>query len=329
MKIMFSIPVHERPEVVLDQIINYRRFNNDFGIILHFSNNFNWEGAILTEERFFSILENYDNVYINPVRLNTGIYNIIQAHTCNFQYIESRVEFQYFALSSSNELFIKDGLEDYVSQYDIGIQFIDISTIKDWPQMEHALKDRDLNNILSHIKGTKIYGSQLEGTFFKKEIFEKIVDIINKYFDYSEVTDLYAREEIYFPTIAKYVFYDLKITNSPFTYMKWSKQFYGTLIGLYTWNVNNILKTKKNNIFCIKRVDRQFHNYLRTYIRDYIGGYTNEIERFIKGYRKKTIIFIKSTQIIYMIKNNIIEFYRKHLTKLVPRTIVEKAKKIV
>lgn len=59
---VISIPVHERAEVVIDQICNYKFFCPDCGIVLHISNGFNWKESLLSEEEFLAALKTFDNV---------------------------------------------------------------------------------------------------------------------------------------------------------------------------------------------------------------------------------------------------------------------------
>lgn len=69
---MISVPVHERAEVVIDQICNYKFFCPDCEIVLHISNGFNWKDSLIKEEDFLSVLGEFENVFVNPTRLNTA-----------------------------------------------------------------------------------------------------------------------------------------------------------------------------------------------------------------------------------------------------------------
>lgn len=77
---IISIPVHERAEVVIDQICNYKLFCPDCGIVLHISNGFNWKDSLFNEKDFLSVLSTFENVFVNPTRLDTAFADIVHTH---------------------------------------------------------------------------------------------------------------------------------------------------------------------------------------------------------------------------------------------------------
>ena len=56
MKLMFSIPVHECPEIIIDQIINYKFYNPDCGFILHISKTADLKWDNISEKDFMRIV---------------------------------------------------------------------------------------------------------------------------------------------------------------------------------------------------------------------------------------------------------------------------------
>ena len=58
-KILFSIPVHEKLEVVLDQIANIFTLNKDCGIVLHFSPVFDYANSAIDKDTFIKKIEAY------------------------------------------------------------------------------------------------------------------------------------------------------------------------------------------------------------------------------------------------------------------------------
>ncbi|MBR1858812.1 MAG: hypothetical protein IJ797_04885, partial [Selenomonadaceae bacterium] len=115
--IMISIPVHEKTEVVIDQIVNYKHFCPNCGIVLHISKSFDYENSFHTEREFHSILGMFENVFINPHHLDTSYADIVHTHVSNFDYISQLIDFEYFALGSSNDLFVRS-MPD-IAGYDI------------------------------------------------------------------------------------------------------------------------------------------------------------------------------------------------------------------
>lgn len=74
--IVFSIPVHEKFEVIVDQIININHFNPNCAIVLHLSKKFDYTGTAMSEEQFRQIVNSFENVFINENRLDTVYFNI-------------------------------------------------------------------------------------------------------------------------------------------------------------------------------------------------------------------------------------------------------------
>ena len=83
-KIVFSIPIHEKFEVVLDQTLNYLTLNADCAIVYHISQGFDEKNSKISRLEFESIISQYNGVYINPTSVRTGFGDIIQAHIINY-----------------------------------------------------------------------------------------------------------------------------------------------------------------------------------------------------------------------------------------------------
>lgn len=59
-KILFSNPVHEKLEVVLDQIANIFTLNDDCGIVLHFSPVFDYSHSAIDKNTFIKKIEDFN-----------------------------------------------------------------------------------------------------------------------------------------------------------------------------------------------------------------------------------------------------------------------------
>lgn len=286
MQIMFSILIHEKLEVVLDQIINYRFFNPESGIVLHFSAGFDYENSSITRDEFEETVKNVGNVFINPESIRTGLFDIIQAHLLNFEYIEKICTFDYFALGASNELFIKHGVYQSMRNFDCGIGYMKVYKNMEWTQGRKAQEDRALQKILQDVGGNEIIGSQVEGTFFKKSLFHEICKIINKNYDYKSMDVPYAREEMYFSTIIwnlKKGGKEIRIhENGMFTYIPWERD-----LKIESDDIKRLWK-ETSSLFSVKRVSRELNDYIRIYIREKAGYYAleSEIYKSLSAYEK-------------------------------------------
>ena len=221
--ILFSIPVHEKPEVVLDQINNFLHFNPDCCIVLHISRDFCFDSDHISEERFLDVLNNMDSVYVNPNRLRSGLEDIIQCHISNFRYAYENIGFEYIVFASSNELFFRSGLWDDIRQYDCGPG--DRAIVKadtDWIQGKHVLRDEGFIGALKKWGISQIYNGQFEGSFMKRDMMLDISNKIESFYDYRSMSVKYAREEVFFHTFIAAFYPEAHIRLDNITYMDWN-----------------------------------------------------------------------------------------------------------
>lgn len=284
MVIVISIPVHEKPDVINDQISNINQYIENPIIVLHLSQSF------FCQYDESSIIRN-SNVFINPQHLVTQWGNIYETHISNYAYIKDKIPFDYFLLQSSNDMFIKPGIEKYISSFDAGFnkRFIWDGNSMWWPANE-AIKDLSLKKIMNHLGITRIVASQIEGSFYKKEIFDFIVKTIHGIITDNDRRNFnhYTREEIWFSTIASKIV-DFNRTGYPTTFSEvhrfdrsiWTvrerfDRLYHALLLQYLFGeklekriegkINNFLfskryyKIKKKDIIDIRNDSRKFIN---------------------------------------------------------------------
>ena len=270
-KIVFSVPVHEKYEVVIDLIMNIFHFNPDCAIVLHYSKGFRAAESTISFDAFGQIIKKIGDVYVNPESVRTGTFDIIQAHIKNFKYVESLLDFEFVALTASNELFIKSGLYDHIHPYDCGVTYIDIDTESKWEIADLAKQDPVLNDYVRSQGWTKIMGSHVEGSFYRKEVMSEIVDRIDSFFDYNIIEISYPRDEVFYPTMLWNISQDKKLAvlnPGLYCWTPWNKT-------CYQWDilVKDIRRLKHDeNVYSVKRIPRVQGYYTRDYIRQE-GGY--------------------------------------------------------
>lgn len=198
MKIVISVPVHEKPEVIMDQIANFQYYVPGSIVILHINKQF--------YNRYSDCkLRKIKNVIINPEHLEIQWGDIIEAHISNYKYLREKEEkFDYWLFHASNDMYICKGISQYMSNYKAGFfkHYIYSDETLWWPG-KCALKDKRLQEIMKQCGQTEIVASQIEGSFYRKDIMDQIFDILlNKHYD--KTSDIfYPREEVYFSTIAE------------------------------------------------------------------------------------------------------------------------------
>lgn len=193
MKFAVSILAHEKPAIVLDQIANFRRFLPDAAIVLHLHVKFDWGGR---PQDFTNI----EGVFVNPDSLPTAWGNLHHAHNANFHFAKKLLDFDYFLLHSSSDLFVRKGAEGYIPRHEAGVSFLPPQPI--WGAPLFAEGDPVFQRIMKDAGADELWWSQVEGTFYSRKAFNEIVGIIERHFDYRRTLP-YVHEEIYYPTIAK------------------------------------------------------------------------------------------------------------------------------
>jgi len=301
--ILFSIPVHERPEVVVNQVENFRHFNPGCQIVLHISA---WmpEPVLKTMKM---ALSDHPYVYLNDTRIWSGYADGTQMkmHIINYLYAQKlTLEFDYFCPHASNDMFVRDGLEEYMKRFDAGGSFHERDPKnKTWIHGYRSLFDTSLKRIMKKYDLFKIYGGQLEGSFYRKKIMDEVVvramtygfyEIPGVYaHGYSPMGSrlagkkkiraifnricrgvFYAKEEVYFTTLSQ----DLVTTRAPFNYcyVNWLDNLKITkedVDHVRSGNFDALSYTRHipvplNDLqfFAVKRVDRNINDPMRLYI---------------------------------------------------------------
>jgi hypothetical protein len=310
LKIVFSLPVHENADVVIDQIRNFQFFAPDSLILLHVSNEFCGWGKYSIKD-----FEKMDNVIVNPARMSTsyGTGVIVKLHVSNFEEAQKHCKFDFFNLHSSNDMFIKHGLESYLKTSESGFFPLKVPYGTRWVHGKEAFRDKTLRKIMKQQKIQAVLGSQIEGTFYSTNLFEKIAGVLKENMDkifspntsadckksltkyhnstlkkvnskllyylfknsLLEENRCYAKEEVYFPTIAaKYA----QTVVPPYTYINWP-----TNLAISKEDIDDIRQNsreffsrpgisasenhKYREIFSVKRIARVYDDPLREYIR--------------------------------------------------------------
>ncbi len=251
--ILFSIPVHEKPEVVENQIQNFLKYNPGAAILLHISKQMPPEEVAQIQQ----LTSTYPQLFINSNQLYTGWANGCQfkIHLSNFHYaLNQQIPFQYIALHASNDLFIQYGLQQYIQNHDAG--FDAITPLEHNPvalQKTNLEKHFFFRRLLNKYQLKTILPSQLEGTFYHRNIVEilcqrlhpkntfdfpylfsigyhsknsiryKLFSFIEKVLRNLNITIIHPNplEEVFFPTFAAD-----KIQQSrsfPYCYVNWAK----------------------------------------------------------------------------------------------------------
>lgn len=178
-RILFSIPVHERPDLVRIQIDNINFFSPGAVICLHVA-----ADAAGGRDAFARHCD-LENVVINPLShdvVEAG--GMLHTHVSNFQHILERgIAFDKIVLTSADELLVKPGLSEYLSTYSLGAQTEVFDAAADWDMFRlELLNFAPIKRLLSALELPLLFGGQAEGQFFDTKAFARLSALFTAHF---------------------------------------------------------------------------------------------------------------------------------------------------
>lgn len=312
--ILFSIPVHERLDVIIDQILNIKYYNPNSAIVLHISKKFNFSMSSIDYAQFIEIVKNIGDVYINPNRMDTNKNTIMQTHISNYAYIKDIINFEYICLIASNQLFIKEGFYEYANNFDCGLDLYYHNRNTKMNTAKSAYLDNQLLKYLYKNDTKLVVSSQVEGTFYRTKIFYKIYNEIINNFVLDSLDIGYPMEEIYFPTVISILNHkeNIKVAKKGYiTYIPWKRKY---TLRITIKSIENIIR-HDNHYYSVKRVDRHLNNYIRTYIREKLSNGNYYYENI--GYKDRSLTQLEYKLLEYKcIIDDSIGILNKYISKI-------------
>lgn len=266
-RLLFSIPVHEQPKVVRDQIDNFLKFNPGSVVVLHVSRGFR-NFALATS----GLMRESASVLVNPERFDTSSQGLLQVHLSNFNYAVSKTDFSHFVLHSSNDMYVRSGLADHMNGIDAAVRPM-IAT--GWTHADVALKHGWLRGAISSL-GVPFVASTPEGTCYSISLMRQMAHYLLVTNPYVKSAMPYPDEETILPMLASQW---AKTLSKPITYSEVTMDAKPTsdLIekirgGSYqpkarTYYNGEEVQVPYDEIFAIKRVARVYDDSLRAFIR--------------------------------------------------------------
>lgn len=291
--ILISLLVHEKPEVVLDQLANFKKYAPEAGIVIHPARQFVESSNILDE------LKGIDGVWVNPQPFYTGFGLVLKCHISNFLFARKiGIPFTHYCLHASNDMFVRHGMEDYVRRHDFGFTLHDLASdsecFKHW--LQDFQKDNAYRKIMREIgRAPTNFASQVEGSFYPNEAFNQFALLVRQHAwcefpwlpGYVNGTNLllvnflnklgatrerrkymgkyaYPREEFYQPN-----FFNSMCTTpaSPYCLMNWKTELKVTPNDIEDIRSGLIPLEGYDALFAVKRVARDLEDPLRRMIR--------------------------------------------------------------
>ena len=201
MAILFSLPVGRSKESAVLRTLNILEYVENSIIILNLD-------ISIPKKYIEENLSQYINkqVYINTsprmIKKDGALYNSVHLHSHINNYIFAtktlNLEFDIFYFVSDSDMFFRKGLYKFIKNYHAGFHIcqnrLKPINYKSIDFMEggffNQVKDPYyMDGLLSDTRITHIGSEQIEGEFYKKELFEKMVNYIeNLPIHYTEAT---------------------------------------------------------------------------------------------------------------------------------------------
>jgi hypothetical protein len=271
-RICVSLPVHEWPAVVFDQVENIRAFlPSDTLIVLHLSQGFAQPDQV---QRLVP-----DGVLVNPTSYPTGWGEIIHVHNSNIEFARSLEAFDFVLLHASNDMYVRDGAGTYISKHEAGFNSEPVHANMRWGMQGLALQDSALMAMMQRINASEMYASQIEGSFYNAALFSEMTSLIGRHWNFGD-GESFAREEIYYPTLAAKLF-----GTSVATPTIYSESTHSEITAGHIWRIaegryretsdslshgvdmRQFAKYDYDNIYGVKRIVRNTDDPMRLMIR--------------------------------------------------------------
>ena len=291
--ILISIAVHEKLEVILNQIDNFRKFAPGTGLVIHISGQMVEDFPEAPE-----VLRKIDRVWVNTNSFYTGMGLLLKCHVSNFLYMEEAgIPFSHYCLHSSNDMFVRRGVEDYIRKHDYGFfQFNLFEKLNFCQWKEDFLKDRPYRKLMKGIQATPTqYVSQVEGTFYPREAFKefsehflrsawkeiswpinyvhgsnkRLVLLFQRIQNSSRwrrfVKGIFYPKEEFYPT--NFFSTRCSMPGAPYCFMNWERELQVTVQDVESIRSGIVPTAIYDELFSVKRVARDLDDPLRRMIQ--------------------------------------------------------------
>lgn len=293
--IVFSIPVHEKAEVVIDQVRNFRHYVPGSLVVLHIARQ--W---LVRDSTILGRLQGETGVVVNTGSLWTGYGDgsVLDAHVSNFRFaLEQGMKFDYFCLHASNDMFVRHGLPGYLARHDVGsFRFPIDGEMAAWTHGASAGSDTVLRRLRRRAHDTgPVLSSQVEGSFYRTEIFarfsEALAEVagssrllpfglppsvrrpVQRVFSFASRYRLlkklslgrfYPKEEVYPPTLmARSAVHP----GSPYCFINWERNLEITVEDVVAIRSGSFHHDRYEEVFAVKRIERVLDDPVRSFIR--------------------------------------------------------------
>ena len=261
-KIAISMPVHQSPECIEDQLKNIKKFVPNSVVVLHVS-----DSSPGLKQQIQSFANKYDGfLFINPTSYQTFAANeaaqvtgLSTVHASNIRYIASITDFDTMAFETSNDMFVRKGIENTFSAFDCGC----------------GVQKNDVEDFRQRFPGTVEYLSKVidfkyvekaaqEGLWFPKEVALFVADKIFELMSAHNIPKMAAEEA----TLANFAFNgfpELYNSNAGAHYV-YHNNAEGPSVD--RGMLHKVRNGELPHVYAVKRVPRNINDQTRIYIKN-------------------------------------------------------------
>lgn len=261
---VISIPVHESFDCIIELVENIKSMVDDSYVVLHYSgdsNNQDYERLLKKEDGFLFINRNRLHSHKSGEAGNvTGLTTIF---TNNFDYISELVRFDKYAMLTSNELIVRNGLNKILNQFMCG------SSVK------NKKVDREIGPYLRAIEDiVKINTLEIEvveGTFYPYEVFKdfcRVSKIMHKKSKVLIKGNLIDAQEAVIPTVIFNMYPELYNNNFGDTFSMCEHGQYSIKLS----TISDVANGKLDKKYSVKRIPRIYNDPTRVFCRNLLKG---------------------------------------------------------
>ena len=246
-KLIVLLTCHENKESIKNTIENIFKFNKDACVLLNDGTKENLEDIKLPNLFVKKRIVRYDR-FDTMISLHLELKDLI---------VENNIQSEYVLLMSSNQLFIKHDLHEYMKDYEASYfeRDIDGGCI---PKLESNKTFKKYQDELG--KENFLHQSNHDGMFFKFHIF---MEMMNYFEDFrNQKIDNHAEEFLYYAYLKKnYPNHLSKFDNYNYWQPTWRRS-------LEPINNEEFRKCLEKGYYLIKRVSRDMKNETRKIITE-------------------------------------------------------------
>jgi len=258
-KIAISMPVHQAPLCIENQLQNIQKFVPNSVVVLHVSGSSHG-----LKEQVMHFAHKYTGfLFINPTSYNTydpneaaQVTGLSTVHASNIRYLASVLQFDTVAFETSNDFFVRKGIEHTFNAFDCGAG-VQKTPVEDFRQRFPGTIEY-LSKVIDFKYAEK---AAQEGMWFPKEVAIFVADKILELMAIHGIQQMAAEEA----TLANFAFNGfpgLYESNAGTHYVYHNAAEAACDRGM----IHSVRNGDLPHVYSVKRIPRGMHDHTRQFV---------------------------------------------------------------